>query len=634
MKIIFNRSLPFNAKTQSRRDKRSTQVTPLDFSAAWRAGFSALDSIRVALLATAVVLLPAAAQADGAIEAWVQRHNGPANIADFVYAMAVDTGGNVYVTGSSAGSDLSSDYATIKYSGAGVPLWTNLYNGPVNGYDEAYAVAVDGGGNVVVTGFSAGSGGTGNCATIKYASDGVPVWTNLYSNNGGWAVAVDASSNVFVMAQSISGGNCVTLKYSNAGALLWARTYSYGGGWPSAMAVDADGNVFVTGALSDGWLTLKYSSAGTFLWAKTYDAGRPYALATDASGNVVATGRSSNAAGISDSLTIKYSSAGVPVWTNLYNGPANSDDEAAAVAVDTSGNVVVTGWSGGVGTSGDYATIKYSGAGVPLWTNRYNGPANGGDGAVAIAVDANGNAFVTGESAGTGSGPDYGTVAYSSGGVPLWTNRYNGTGSDRDWAKAVAVDASGGVYVAGSSVGSGTDFDFATVKYVAPPIIIRQPLSCTNAVGTAANFSVEVAGGLPLSYQWRWQGTNLSDGVKFAGVTTTNLQIANVQLTDAAAYTVVVTNAHGSVTSIVAQLTVTIPPNPGRFTDLSYSKATGFSCIFRDGTLGQTYRIQRSPSLAEGSWTNWQTFTYTEPVGLMDVAATGAERRYYRAISP
>ena len=63
----------------------------------------------------------------------------------------------------------------------------------------------------------------------------------------------------------------------------------------------------------------------------------------------------------------------MPLWTNRYNGPANSYDAATAVAVDASGNVFVTG----VMTAGiDYATIAYSGAGVPLWTNRYNGPGN------------------------------------------------------------------------------------------------------------------------------------------------------------------------------------------------------------------------------------------------------------------
>ena len=97
-----------------------------------------------------------------------------------------------------------------------------------------------------------------------------------------------------------------------------------------------------------------------------------------------------------------------------------------AVAVDGNGNVIVTGYSTGIGSDFDYATIKYSSAGVPLWTNRYNGPGNGDDYAFAVAVDGSDNVYVTGNSTGSGSGCDYATIKYSSAGVPLWTNRYNG----------------------------------------------------------------------------------------------------------------------------------------------------------------------------------------------------------------
>ena len=129
-----------------------------------------------------------------------------------------------------------------------------------------------------------------------------------------------------------------------------------------------------------------------------------YAVAVDGSNNVIVTGRSqASSCGYPDYATIKYSSAGVPLWTNRYNGPGNGGDYATAVAVDGSNNVIVTGYSQGSGTSYDYATIKYSSAGVPLWTNRYNGPGNGDDYAHAVAVDGSNNVIVTGYSIGSGS---------------------------------------------------------------------------------------------------------------------------------------------------------------------------------------------------------------------------------------
>jgi hypothetical protein len=232
------------------------------------------------------------------------------------------------------------------------------------------------------------------------------------------------------------------------------------------------------------------------------------------------------------------------------------------------------------------------------------------------------------------------TVAYSSAGAPLWAQRFNGQGNKSDSPSALAVDANGSVYVAGVSETSTSgewpnkDFDYCTIKYVTPPFITRQPLSCTNAAGSTACFTVEAVGGTPLSYQWRRDGTNLVEGGRLSGVTTTNLSIANVQVEDACDYTVVVTNEWGSATSVAAHLTVTIPPSAGRFTNLAYSPQAGFSLIFRDGTVGQPYRIQVSPTMAEGGWLDWMNFTYIGPVALTDLSAAETKTRYYRAVSP
>src|SRR5262249_42917643 len=131
-----------------------------------------------------------------------------------------------------------------------------------------------------------------------------------------------------------------------------------------------------------------------------------------------------------------HAQGGVPLWTNRYSyGPGNGA-HPTAIATDSSGNVVVTGNSYN-GTDYYYATIKYSSEGVPLWTNRYNVNLNGNPGFVAVAVDADGNAFVTGSSTTAAGSLEYVTLKYSSSGVPLWTN-FNGPGG----TQAVAVDRS------------------------------------------------------------------------------------------------------------------------------------------------------------------------------------------------
>src|SRR3990172_549257 len=150
-------------------------------------------------------------------------------------------------------------------------------------------------------------------------------------------------------------------------------------------------------------------------------------------------------------------------WVARYNG-SGMFDGANAIAVDANGNVYVTGYSYGSGTSSDYATIKYDTNGNELWTARYNSPGNSYDQAAAIAVDANGNVYVTGYSY-SGTSSDYATIKYDTNGNQLWVARYDGRDNSYDLATDIAVDASGNVYVTGGSYDSVTSNDYATIKY-------------------------------------------------------------------------------------------------------------------------------------------------------------------------
>jgi hypothetical protein len=116
-------------------------------------------------------------------------------------------------------------------------------------------------------------------------------------------------------------------------------------------------------------------------------------------------------------VTIKYDTDGNELWIQRYNnGTVNGDDEASALVIDESGNVVVTGKSVGSGSNYDYFTIKYNNEGEILWNSRYNGTGNGIDAAVAVAVDILGGVYVTGSSEGhsneASTAKDYVTIKY------------------------------------------------------------------------------------------------------------------------------------------------------------------------------------------------------------------------------
>jgi len=266
----------------------------------------------------------------------------------FATGFALDPDGNAVITGYGNGS---ADVAvTTKLAGTdGATLW-----GPVT-YDSGSGtypdfVATDPSGDVIVAGHSAGVGPPG--FVIKYAAaDGAVSWGPVAQDDLPTWIAVDASGDVFRESYSAITSGIVTTKFSGAtGAVLWGPiTMGQSTGTGVALALDAAGDVFVTGGLYNGstgdYALLKYrGSDGMLLWGPiTYDSGGnefPYAVAVDGSGNAVVTGYSDAGSGEKRSATLSYDgSTGALRWGPVGRNIARSSVNGLA----TSGSTVYVG---------------------------------------------------------------------------------------------------------------------------------------------------------------------------------------------------------------------------------------------------------------------------------------------------
>jgi uncharacterized delta-60 repeat protein len=412
---------------------------------------------------------------------WVQKYNGPAGVTDVATSIAVDAQGNVYTTGYSTGNSSGHDYATIKYNSAGIQQWAARYNGPGNALDDALDIAVDGSGNVYVTGKSAAGATeyTYDYATIKYNSTGVEQWVRRYGTSDqdvGFSITVDEAGNVYVTGQRghpALDSDIGTVKYNSAGVEQWAVTYNRSGNWDTgnSITVDGSGNVYVTGFQSVNWgtayldfVTIKYNSSGVQQWTAGYNgtgnnSDQAIAVGLDALGNVYITGYSVGT--VYDIATIKYNNSGVQQWVQRYSSSGVSVDVPSSMAVDPAGNIYITG-----AISFDFGTLKYNSDGVQQWIQRYDFNGNF-DAANSLAIDGSGNVYVTGVSgaAPSESTNDYATLKYNTSGVQQWVMRFNSSASDWDEANSIGVDGAGNVYVTGFSTESSGADDYCTIKY-------------------------------------------------------------------------------------------------------------------------------------------------------------------------
>jgi len=287
-------------------------------------------------------------------------------------------------------------------------------------------------------------------------------WNSTWdSTHGGSAngVTVDANGNSYIAGSNNFGA--FLEKFSSSGTLLWNKTWGSSEDGGTGVAVDRNGNVFLAG---DTWslgtggydkaFLAKYTAGGTMLWNRTWGGSKmsaAHGIAATKNGEAYIVGSTNSfGAGGFDAFIVKYSASGMQLWNRTWGGSGN--DYGEGIAVDRSGEFYICGYTYSFGASNGLAFIaKYSAGGALLWNRTWGNKANS-VGANGIAVDAGGNAFITGY---TGS-PDPAYIAkFSASGNLLWNTTWTNGGFDEN-GYAVAVDSRGNSYVTGYEDNAGS----------------------------------------------------------------------------------------------------------------------------------------------------------------------------------
>ncbi len=313
---------------------------------------------------------------------------------DAINSIAKSDDGYIYITGythsglAMAGSGYDNTYNggaydmwCAKLDTTGNRLWGTFYGG--SGGDYGTGVAVDGNGNVCISGFTYSSnfptspdafqpvfGGLYDAFLVKFAPNGNLVWATLFGNNNadyGRAVTTDPSGNIYLAGSAESPGlghfgyqNTISgmsdqllVKFAPTGQRLWA-TY-YGGeknDYARGVTVDMENNIYMTG----------YTESTTGIYVNGFD---------------------STYAGKNDCSLVKYNASGNLLWSTYYGGSA--DENSNGVATDEAGNVYIaaqTGTTNGLGFNGydntgngsaDALIVKFNKNGHLKWASYYGG---------------------------------------------------------------------------------------------------------------------------------------------------------------------------------------------------------------------------------------------------------------------
>lgn len=441
------------------------------------------------------------------------------------YGITVDSAGSVYVTGTTQ----QKMFVEKHDPSTGAMLWTQQLTAALT-VVEGYGITSDPSNNVYITGYTSGAlpgnslTGSNDAYIAKYNSSGTRLWIQqlgaTYSGSGvdtyGYGITSDASANIYITGYTYGDldGNTLTqqydsdafvTKYDTSGARQWTKTLGASNGEANGRGITCDSsNVYISGSTSAGldgntligdpdFFVTKFNNAGTKQWTRelgpvdsTPANVEVTDIAKDASSNMYVTGyttgsidSSSTLNGDEDAIVAKFDNFGHLVWAKQM-GVAATSTEGNAITTDSSGNIFITGRTGGnlnaqtLTGSYDAFITKFLADGTQQWTTLYSHGGSGVTTSDAIVTDSSGNIYVAGYGDKGNFTEAYGfIVKFNPQGVRdmSWTKDLGDAGNDTR-VLSIAVDSLNNIYATGQFTGGtvegmavNDDVDSFIVKY-------------------------------------------------------------------------------------------------------------------------------------------------------------------------
>ena len=531
--------------------------------------------------------------------AWSALGSGIGGNSPEVAALAV-SGNTLYAGGvfqlSTASGVFANDIAAWNGS-----AWSGLSGGVAFGVS---ALAVSGttlyaGGDVYMAGGFAEPG--------QVPTDGIAAW------NGGFWSTLGGTVNGTVEALAVIGSTLyVGGSFTNAGGVMATNIAAWNGSTWSALGsgITADGD--------DGTYVFALAVSGSTLYA-----GGSFTTAGGVQVNNIAAWNGS-------------------AWSALGAGMGGVYEPCVYALAVSASTLYAGGW---FTSAGGVAATNIAAWNGSTWSALGAGMTGVYDPAVS-ALAVNGNTLYAGGTFTNAGGVAATNIAAWNGSA--WSALGSGLGGGYRAAGALAVIGSR-LYVGGA---------FTSAGGVAANNIAAWNGSVWSALASGLNGEVGAlavsgtnlyvggwftsAGGVAANYLAAWNGSTwsaLGSGVSWQDANPATVYSTGVRAlaADGSGHLFVggdFSEAGTNVSLSIAQANIGggVSVSGGRFGGLAYSRATGFSCTFSNATIGQPYRVQASPSLAIGSWTDLSNFTYPGPMVISDPAA--GLKKFYRAVSP